>query len=108
MPYIQMMVASMMFSKFTGFYDAGMDGLFGLLSVSLVLLMLWAVGRIWPVKGKNPFIQCLIGFGLMPLLLAAFIGYAVLKEKYAHQLVSVYDGSQHRVNEIVPLVEPAN
>jgi hypothetical protein len=94
------MGAAMIFSEFTGFYDAGFDALFGLLSISLVLLVLWAIGRIWPVQGKNPIVQCLIGFGLMPLLLAAFIGYAALKEKYAHKQAVVDDQNQPRVNRI--------
>jgi hypothetical protein len=97
---IQVMLIVMIFSEFTGFYDAGFDALFGLLSISIVLLMLWAVGRIWPVQGKNPLIQCLIGFGLMPLLLAAFIGYAALKEKYGDKQASAYDKNQPSVNGI--------
>jgi hypothetical protein len=64
------------------FYEAGADALFGLACISVVVLALWAMGRLWPKHGKSPLIIFVAALSSTPFLLAAFVMYSFEKRAY--------------------------
>jgi hypothetical protein len=63
-------------------YEAGADALFGLACISVVVLALWSMGRLWAKHGKSPLIVFIAALSAMPLLLVAFVMYSFEKRAY--------------------------
>jgi hypothetical protein len=63
-------------------YEAGADAFFGLICISLVVIAIWAMGRLWPKHGKSPIIIFVAALSSTPFLLAAFVMYSFEKRAY--------------------------